>query len=181
MAKQKETIIWVARDYLKCTGCRRCEIACSLFHEGWIWPEASRIRVFALAPGVEIPHFCAQCHDYPCVSACQVEALSVDDKTGAVLVDREKCTGCGACIRECPGNIPFLHPGDGKAVICDLCGGDPQCAKVCQEANFDALWVVEEDKTGGGSINRKLFAQPPEELARDVAVNLYGEKAEEWI
>ena len=110
-----------------------------------------------------------------------MEALSVDDKTGAVLVDREKCTGCGACIRECPGNIPFLHPGDGKAVICDLCGGDPQCAKVCQEANFDALWVVEENKTGWGSINRKLFAQPPEELARDVAVNLYGERTEEWI
>ena len=163
---------------MKCTGCRRCEIACSLFHEGWIWPEASRIRVFMLIPGVEAPHFCSQCHDYPCVSACPAGAHSVDDRTGAVLVDREKCTGCGICIQSCPGNIPFLHPRDGKAVICDLCGGDPQCVKVCQEARFNALWVVRERED---SCSKKLFAQPPEEIARDVAANLYGEKGEGWI
>jgi len=131
-------------------------------------------------PGVEVPHFCAQCHDYPCVSACSVDALSVND-TGAVLVDKEKCTSCGMCIDICPGKIPFLHPGDNKAVICDLCGGDPQCARVCQEAKFNALWVVRERKTGWGSYNRKLFAQTPEELTKDVATNLYGEKAKELI
>ncbi|MEM1990805.1 MAG: 4Fe-4S dicluster domain-containing protein [Candidatus Bathyarchaeia archaeon] len=181
MAEKREMIIWIARDYLKCTGCRRCEIACSLFHEGWIWPEASRVRVFMLVPGIEIPHLCAQCHDYPCVEACPTGALSTSKETGAVIVDRDKCTGCGACIRECPGRIPFLHPSDGKAVICDLCGGDPQCVRVCQEAKFDALWVVKEEKIGWGSFNRKLFAQMPEELTKDVAINLYGEKSEEWI
>jgi Fe-S-cluster-containing dehydrogenase component len=148
---------------------------------GWIWPEASRIKVFMLVPGVEIPHLCAQCHDYPCVEACPVGALSVDNATGAVLVDRDKCTGCGVCIHKCPGNIPFLHPKDGKATICDLCGGEPQCAKVCQEAKFNALWTVREEKIGWGSINRKLFARPPEELTEDVALNLYGEKSEEMI
>ena len=45
---------WIARDYLKCSGCRKCEIACSLFHEKRIWPEASRIRVFMLVPGAEV-------------------------------------------------------------------------------------------------------------------------------
>ncbi len=169
---------WIIRDYLRCSGCRRCEIACSLHHEGKMWPEASRVRVFMLVPGVEIPHLCAQCHDYPCVSACPVGALSVSDETGAVLVDKEKCTSCGLCIDACPGNIPFLHPGDSKAVICDLCGGDPQCVKVCQDAKFNALWVV---RTRRGSFNKKLFAQTPEELTRDVATNLYGEKAEELI
>ncbi|MGQ9461025.1 MAG: 4Fe-4S dicluster domain-containing protein, partial [Candidatus Bathyarchaeaceae archaeon] len=44
MAGSQE-LIWVVRDYLKCSGCRKCEIACSLFHEKRIWPEASRIRV----------------------------------------------------------------------------------------------------------------------------------------
>ena len=71
--------IWITRDYIKCTGCRRCEIACSLHHEGWIWPEASRIRVFMPFPGVEVPHFCAQCQDYPCIESCKFDALSVDD------------------------------------------------------------------------------------------------------
>lgn len=40
--------IWIIRDYVKCSGCRKCEIACSLFHEKRIWPEASRIRIFML-------------------------------------------------------------------------------------------------------------------------------------
>ncbi|MEM1580891.1 MAG: 4Fe-4S dicluster domain-containing protein [Candidatus Bathyarchaeia archaeon] len=178
---ERSGLIWIYREYGNCSGCRRCEIACSLSHEGKIWPEASRVRVFMLVPGIEVPHLCAQCHDYPCVEACPTGALSTSKETGAVIVDRDKCTGCGACIRECPGRIPFLHPSDGKAVICDLCGGDPQCVRVCQEAKFDALWVVKEEKIGWGSFNRKLFAQMPEELTKDVAINLYGEKSEEWI
>jgi len=174
----KEEILWILRDYLRCSGCRRCEIACSFHHEDKIWPEASRIRVFMLVPGVEIPHLCAQCHDYPCVPSCPVNALSVSNETGAILVDKEKCISCGKCIDACPGNIPFLHPSDNKAVICDLCGGDPECVKVCQEAKFNALLAV---RGGRENINRKLFAQTPEELTEDVAVNLYGEKAEELL
>lgn len=84
---------WIVRDYLKCSGCRRCEVACTLFHEGRIWPEASRVRVFMLVPGVEIPHLCAQCRDYPCVASCPFDALSVDKETSAVSVDKDKCTG----------------------------------------------------------------------------------------
>ena len=86
--------IWIVRDYLKCSGCRMCELACSMHHEDWMWPEASRIRVFMPFPGVEVPHFCAQCADYPCVDSCPENALSVDEETSAVLVDREKCTSC---------------------------------------------------------------------------------------
>jgi len=178
----KEEVPWIVRDYLRCSGCRRCEIACSLEHEGKIWPEASRIRVFMLVPGVEIPHVCAQCHDYPCISACPVNALSLDNETYAVLVDKEKCISCGKCIDECPGRIPFLHPRDNKAVICDLCGGDPECVKVCQEAKFNALWVVREEREWAKkNVNRKLFAQTPEDLTSDVATNVYGDKAEELI
>ena len=174
----QEQIAWVARDYLRCTGCRRCEIVCSLRHEGWVWPEASMIRVFMLVPGVEIPQLCAQCHDYPCVQSCPTSALSPDKHTGAVLVDKEKCISCGKCIEGCPGNIPFLHPKDSKAVICDLCGGDPECVKVCQAANFDALSIVRMQSM---SHNRKLFARTPESLTLDVATNLFGEKAEELL
>jgi len=169
--------IWIARDYLRCTGCRRCEIACSLHHEDWIWPEASRIRVFMPFPGVEVPHFCAQCDDYPCVDSCPVNALSVNEDTTAVLVDREKCNSCGQCIEACPGKVPFLHPGDNKATICDLCDGDPECVKVCSEARYFALQLVEESMDAA----RKLFAIEPIEIAKDIAVNLFGEKGEEVI
>jgi len=142
-----------------------------------MWPEASRIRVFMLVPGVEIPHFCAQCDDYPCVKSCPVEALSVADDTKAVIVDREKCISCGKCIDACPGQIPYLHPKDEKAIICDLCGGDPQCTKVCEGAKYYAIWLVKESV----SQSRKLFARTPEEFTEDVAINLYGERAEELL
>ncbi len=169
--------LWIVRDYIKCSGCQRCELVCSLKHEGQMWPEASRIRVFMYFPGVEVPHLCAQCHDYPCVSSCPEDALSVDDKTSAVLVDQELCTSCGNCIDACPGTIPILHPETEKALICDLCGGDPECVKVCHEAKYDALYVVYEKP----NFSRQLFARHPKEVAKDLAVNLYAEKGEEVI
>jgi len=169
--------IWIARDYLKCSGCRKCEIICSLFHEGKIWPEASRIRVFMLVPGAEFPHFCSQCHDHPCVESCPVDALSISEETGAILVDKEKCTGCGVCIDACPGRIPHLHPTDNYVLICDLCGGDPQCAKVCQEGGWNALRVVEKPL----SYSYRLYAKKPEEITRELVTILYGEKGQELI
>ena len=131
--------IWVDRDYANCSGCRLCEIACSLRHEDRVWPEASRVRVFMLVPGVEIPHLCVQCYDYPCVNSCRFDALRVSEDTGAVQVDAEKCTACGVCTSACPGHVPHLHPWREQVVICDLCDGDPECVKVCQKAGFNAL------------------------------------------
>lgn len=169
---------WILRDVIACSGCRRCEIACSLHHEGWIWPEASRIRVFMPFPGLEVPHLCAQCDDYPCIKSCPVGALSIDKNTKAVVVDQEKCTSCGNCIEACPGNVPFLHPEHNKAVICDLCSGDPECVKACQEGGFNALHLVSDSRM---EIHKKLFARDPLEVAKDLAINLFGEKGEEVV
>jgi len=163
--------LWIVRDPLKCTGCRLCEIACSYYHEGRIWPEASRIRIFTLGPGIEIPHLCSQCSDYPCVQKCPVGALSVNKRTGAVIVDYEKCTGCGICIDACPGKVPFLHPASKKAVICDLCNGDPQCVKTCSEAGWSALRLVKEEKVPGvlgPLLSYKLYSRKPEEVAKEI-------------
>ncbi|MGQ9680212.1 MAG: 4Fe-4S dicluster domain-containing protein [Candidatus Bathyarchaeia archaeon] len=154
-----------------------CEIACSLHHENKIWPEASRVRVFMRVPGAEFPHLCTQCHDYPCVASCPVGALAVDEGTTAVLVDRGKCTGCGLCIKACPGSIPFLHPKDGKATICDLCNGDPECVKVCMNGQWNVLRKVPRDSDH----SYKLYARRPEEITRSLLTIIYGEKGEELI
>jgi len=168
--------IWITRDYLKCSGCRKCEIACSLFHEGKIWPEASRIRVFMLVPGAEFPHLCAQCEDYPCVEACPEDALSISKETEAVLVDREKCTACGICIDACPGRVPHIHPTDKYAVICDLCGGAPRCVEACRKGEWNVLKAVtRKDRS------YKVYARTPEDITRDLVVNLYGEAGKELI
>lgn len=170
--------IWIARDYPKCSGCRKCEIACSLFHENRIWPEASRVRVFMLVPGAEVPHLCAQCEDHPCVNSCPVEALTISDETGAVLVDKEKCDGCGVCIDACPGRVPHVHPTEKYAIICDLCGGEPQCVKVCQEGRWGALRAVLKKKEKVMDRNRayKLYARTPRDITRDLVAGLYGEE-----
>ncbi len=175
MVKRKESI-WIARALSKCSGCRKCEIACSLFHEKRIWPEASRIRVFMLVPGLEFPHFCVQCEDYPCVKACPVKALSVSDKTGAVTVKTNACTACGKCLDVCPGKIPYMHPNGKYVVICDLCKGDPQCVKVCQEGGWSVLKKVSRKNHAF-----KLYARTPEEVTKDLARKFYGEHAEELV
>lgn len=133
------TRVWIVVDYFKCSGCRLCEVACALKHEGIIWPEASRIRIFEEVYGATVPHLCVQCLDYPCVKSCPFEALSIDKTTGAVIVDSKKCTGCGTCIRACPGKVPRIPRGKRTVVICNLCNGDPECVKICNEAGYGAL------------------------------------------
>ncbi len=169
--------LWIARDYVRCSGCRRCEIVCSLSHEGKIWPEASRIRVFMLVPGIEVPHLCAQCNDYPCVEACPTNALSINKETEAVIVDKEKCVACGKCIEACPGNVPFIHPEENYAVICDLCGGEPKCVEVCKEGGWNALEKIKRDD----SFTFKLYAKKPEEITRNLIIQLYGKEWAEKI
>lgn len=176
-----ENPIWIARDFSRCSGCRRCEIKCSLHHEKRIWPDASRIRIYMLIPGAEVPHFCSQCDDHPCIDSCPVSALAVSEKTGAILVDNEKCTSCKLCIDACPGRIPFLHPKTEKAVICDLCDGDPQCVKACQDGRWGALWVTSKTPMGNEYFNKKLYARKPEEMIKDFVTLLYGEVGEEMI
>ncbi|MGD0643539.1 MAG: 4Fe-4S dicluster domain-containing protein [Candidatus Bathyarchaeia archaeon] len=179
MTKKKETNnnpIWVAREFTRCSGCRKCEIACSLSHENKIWPEASRIRVFMLVPGTEFPHLCTQCEDYPCVQACPFKALAIKKETSAVIINSEKCTGCGKCIDACPGKVPHVHPQTKKILICDLCDGNPQCAKVCQEGGWNCLKAVDREDH-----KFKLYARTPEETTRNLAIKLYGEKAEEFL
>jgi carbon-monoxide dehydrogenase iron sulfur subunit len=172
-----EKPFWIMRDYVKCSGCRRCEIACSLHHEGRIWPEASRVRVFMLVPGAEVPHLCAQCEDHPCVGFCPVDALSVDPEMKSIDVDRELCTACGNCVDACPGRIPHLHPTEGYALICDFCGGDPQCVKACHEGRWDCLFMVKRQETHA----YRLYAKRPEEVTKELALMIYGEKGKELI
>ncbi|ANF22271.1 4Fe-4S dicluster domain-containing protein [Thermococcus piezophilus] len=163
--------IWILITPDKCSGCRLCEIACSLEHEGIIWPEASRIRIYELLPGVNVPHTCVQCPDYPCVEACNFDALGVNERTGAVLVNEDNCTECGACFLACPGNVPRILPSKRSVVICDLCGGNPKCVEVCHEAGHDALTLVKGDYR---SIYR-TFAKDPVEKSEELSRKMYGE------
>ncbi len=44
-----------------------------------------------------------------CIEACNFDAIHLDEN-GMRIVDPEKCTGCGACVKACPRNLIELVP-----------------------------------------------------------------------
>ena len=54
----------------------------------------------------------------PCREVCPVGAIEMENINSVPVVDEEKCTGCGICVRSCPGLAIYLLSYDqGKAVI----------------------------------------------------------------
>lgn len=118
----------VVRAHL-CNGCRTCELACAFAHGAAGAPGASRVQVMAEEPR-HLPFLCLQCDDAACIRACPVFALVRNETTGAVELLRERCIRCEACAIACPfGNIRIS--GGAVPEKCDLCGGDPACARFC--------------------------------------------------
>jgi len=115
-----------------CSGCLACEVACVAHHEGRFGLETARIKVSKIEPlGVDHPNVCRLCRRAPCVAACPSDALYKDGITGAVLILEDECIDCAECVESCPFGVVTMHPGTGKVLICDLCGGDPVCVKRC--------------------------------------------------
>jgi anaerobic carbon-monoxide dehydrogenase iron sulfur subunit len=53
--------------------------------------------------------------------------------------------GCKVCTIACPfGTVNYTHD-TGKVIKCDLCGGDPECAKACPT---QAITCVDAEHTG---------------------------------
>ncbi len=118
----------------KCNGCRICELRCSFSHYQIFGPSYARIRVeIDDENGLFSPHLCRSCKKPVCVNVCPEHALSVNPSNGSIVVDKDKCVGCGICVDNCPFEVMYLHPELNVAMTCDLCGGDPQCVKYCPE------------------------------------------------
>lgn len=87
-------------------------------------------------------------------------------------MDASKCTGCGLCVKACPGNVPHMHPERNTIVICNLCDGEPQCVKACFEGKWNTLVSVPR----GSVASRRALAKTPGELTRETAVKILGEE-----
>jgi carbon-monoxide dehydrogenase iron sulfur subunit len=117
-------------DISKCTGCRRCETACTFFHTGRVNHHMARMKVLHLYEmGIDGPVVCQQCLERYCM-VCPVNALTVG-KLGQVVVSPTICTLCGACEKACP--MGAVTKFNDIVFVCDLCGGNPRCVEACTE------------------------------------------------
>lgn len=118
-------------DYRKCTGCRSCELACSLVQERSCTPSLARLRVVRVErQGINIPTTCAQCARPVCMAVCPVGAIKQNAANGAYVIDKKRCIGCKACAMSCPFGMAGFDFEKGIAYKCQLCG-DPVCARFC--------------------------------------------------
>ena len=114
-----------------CTGCRMCEIACSLHHEGVLNINKARLQVTdKWYESLFMPHICQLCESPDCVAACPTSALTQDSR-GIIHVDMELCTGCEACVTACPNEAIRWNDEFQRIFVCDRCDGDPTCVKFC--------------------------------------------------
>ena len=130
----------MAVDTKRCVGCGACVIACKTenriplgFTRDWITEE-----VRGRSPNLHMEirsERCHQCSRPSCVSACPTGASHVSDG-GVVMVNKNKCTGCKACMAACPYDARYVHP-KGHVDKCTFClhrlreGKTSACAEVC--------------------------------------------------
>ena len=86
-----------------------------------------------------------------CVAACKFDAIHVVD--GVAVVDKEKCTNCGACRAACPHHLIVEVPYKQKVFVnCSNKDKGPAVTKVCANSciacgmcertcKFDAIHV----------------------------------------
>lgn len=105
-------------DTERCFGCRSCVAACAV--ENHFTPE-SPWNVMVEYESGHFPHVarnfvtmnCMHCEQPSCKAACDAAGFKAISKNefGVVLVDYDKCTGCGYCATTCPYGVPQLNGG----------------------------------------------------------------------
>ena len=125
-----------------CTGCEACRVACGIENNGGLDTGWRQVTTFnpARHPALPTRHLslaCNHCETPACAEACPARAYRRDTRTGAVLLDAEKCIGCRYCSWVCPYDAPRFDEARGVMTKCTFCndrlgaGLAPACAAAC--------------------------------------------------
>lgn len=162
----KEKVL--VHDATLCTGCMRCMTTCSTYNFGSTSFTKSRIQIVrheghTLTKMNEVdelifqPMTCQQCDKPRCQEFCPARAIDRDPVTRAMVVNYNRCIGCRTCMTVCPFGAMRYDTIRRRVFKCELCDGDPQCAKMCPT---DALQFISKDVANAPKINalsRKLI------------------------
>ena len=92
---------------------------------------------------VHFPKSCLHCEDAPCVTVCPTGASYKRGEDGIVLVDENKCIGCGLCAWSCAYGAREMDLAAGVMKKCTLCvdriynetipeiDREPACVRTC--------------------------------------------------
>lgn len=194
-------------DLSICNGCHCCQIACKDEHVGNDWspyakpqPDTGQFwiklneKTRGSVPKVRVSYFpqmCMHCDDAPCMTVCAPAAVYRRDD-GLVIIDPEKCTGCGLCPDACPHDAIYFSEDLNIAQKCTGCahllddGWDvPRCVDACaagalrfgEEEDFRDL-IAQAGEQPKGTRGRVAYLNIPKTF---VAGTLYDPVQKEVI
>jgi len=128
-------------DLDTCVGCHACVVSCKEWNTGGhpaplsdldpygaapIGAWLNRVHAYETGDGaagrtVYFPKSCLHCADAACVTVCPTGASYKREADGIVLVEEDKCIGCGLCAWACPYGAREMDPVDQVMKKCTLC------------------------------------------------------------
>ena len=131
-------------DPKRCIECRACEVACKQWNHLDVGVDVRFRRVHPSESGTfpqvrtqALSLACNHCEKANCMGACPAKAIWRRQEDGVTVVDREKCLGCGECLRFCPYQVPRVNPNTRKMEKCYMCFDrveqklEPACVAAC--------------------------------------------------